>query len=130
MIRLILTEEARAAVQALRHDPTLSPPERDRVEMVLLAAIPWSPPHIATHVGCHPKTVRLVLKRFAATGMAILRRHRPGPPPDTARRQHVLTALNALLDQKRTWTAGQLATALDAQGIDLSPRQPRRYLRR
>lgn len=128
MIRVTLTSDDRDAVQAVRRDPQTSPAERDRVEMVLLSAAGWSPPRIAAHLGCHAKTVRLVLKRFAARGPASLRRGQPGPPPDLARRQQVTAALDALLDQDRTWTAAQLAVALGAQGIHLSTRQTRRYL--
>src|SRR5262249_10866997 len=37
--------------------------------------------------------------------------------------------LRDLLGQERTWTSAQLAEALRDHGIDLSPRQVRRYLR-
>jgi putative transposase len=130
MIRMTLTPEAEAAVQTLRRDMTLSPAERDRVEMVLLSAVGWSPPRIATHLRCHAKTVRLVLGRFRAQGPPSLRQRRPGPPPDAARRAQVEAALNALLDQERTWTAAQLAQALTSFGIHLSTRQTRKYLGR
>jgi hypothetical protein len=53
---------------------------------------------------------------------------RPGPPPDTARREQVTAALDRLLDQPRTWTAAQLAQALRAHRIGFSTRQTRRYL--
>ena len=131
MIRLTLADSARAAVQALRREPTLTPAERDRVEMVLLSDIGWPPPQIAAHLGYHAVTVRAVLKRFPQTGPAGLRRGRPGPAPDTARRTQVTAALDALLGLDRTWTAAQLATALDEQyGIRLSTRQTRKYLGR
>jgi putative transposase len=130
MIRVTLTPEQRSAVQALRRDTTLQPAERDRVEMVLLSAAGWSPPGIAAHLGCHPATVRAVLTRFAAEGPASVRRARPGPPPDVARRERVEAALGALLDQDRTWTAAQLAAALGEAGIHLSTRQTRKYLSR
>ncbi len=130
MIRLPLTVDDGAAVQALRRDPTLSPAERDRVEMVLLSAAGWSPPRTARHLRCHPKTVRLVLRRFQEEGATSLRRHRPGPPPNAARRAQVEAALERLLDQDRTWTAAQLAAALTDVGIHLSPRQTRKYLSR
>jgi transposase len=131
MIRLTLTDADQAAVQGLRRDPTLSPAERDRVEMVLLSATGWSPPRIATHLHCHAKTVRLVLVHFQGQGPASLRRRRPGPPPDTARRAQVEAALDQVLAQDRTWTAAQLAMALvEQQGIVLSTRQTRKYLGR
>lgn len=130
MIHLSLTEAERAAVQALRRDRTLTPAERDRVEMVLLSATGWSSPRIAVHLGCHAVTVRAVLKRFPVSGIGGLRRQRPGPAPDTARRAEVTAALDALLGQDRTWTAAQLATALRDQDIWLSTRQTRKYLQR
>ena len=131
MLRLTLTSDDHAAVQGLRRDPTLSPAERDRVEMVLLSATGWRPPRIAAHLGCHPKTVRLVLKRFPTDGVASRRRCRPGPPPNQERRAQVTAALDELLGQDRTWTAAQLAEALGAEfGIALSARKTRKYLGR
>lgn len=131
MLRLRLTDEERAAVQALRRDGTLTPAERDRVELVCLADAGWGAPAIAAHLGYNPVTVRRLLRRFPQTGVAGLRRRSPGPPPDTARRTQVEAALNALLDRDRTWTAAQLAAALAEEvGIMLSARQTRKYLGR
>src|SRR5215210_7168761 len=130
MLRLRLTTEERAAVQALRRDPTLAPAERDRVEMVCLADAGWGAPRIAAHLGYNPVTVRRLLKRFPDAGVAGLRRRPPGPPPDAARREQVEAALGTLLDQDRTWTAAQLAAALGDAGIRLSARQTRKYLGR
>jgi transposase len=129
MIGIHLTPERRAELTTLRRDPTQRPAERDRVEMVLLSAGGWSPPRIARHLDCHPATVRQALKRFAASGSAALRWRRPGPPKNAARRQHVTRALDRLLDHDRTWTAAQLAEALQADGIVLSARQTRKYLK-
>jgi putative transposase len=129
MIRVSLPLPARVAVQCLRRDTSLTPAERDRVEMVLLSADGWSPPRIAAHLDYHPATVRRVLVHFHDRGPSSLRRQRPGPPPDAARREQVVAALDQLLDEDRTWTTAQLAAALAAQGIALSTRQTRRYLR-
>ena len=128
MLRLRLTTEEQATLRALRCDPTLTPAERDRVELVSLADAGWGAPRIAAHLGCNPVTVRRLLKRFPETGLAGLRRKPPGPPPDTARRERVEAAREALLDQDRTWTAAQLAAALGESGIALSARQTRKYL--
>ena len=118
-------------MRALRRDATLTPAERDRVEMVCFADAGWGAPAIAAHLSCNPVTVRRLLKRFPETGVAGLRRKPPGPPPDTARRERVAAALGALLDRDRTWTAAQLAEALGAEfGIALSARQTRKYLGR
>ena len=129
MIRVQLTPERRATIQALRQDPALRPGERDRVEMVLLSAEGWSPPRIARYVGCYPATVHQTLNRGATTDPTDLRRRRPGPPKDETRRQQVTAALDQLLDQERTWTAAQLAEALRPAGIARSPRQTRKYLK-
>jgi hypothetical protein len=128
MIRLKLTEEERAAVRTRRRDRDLTPADRDRVEMVLLSDAGWAPPRIGRHLGYCAATVRTVLKRFAAHGPAGLRRGRPGPPKDAARRAQVTAALDRLLEQDRTWTAAQLAAALRDEGIALSTRQTRKDL--
>lgn len=128
MLRIHLPPPDQDAVQALRRDPTLTPHERDWVEMILLSAAGWSPPRIAAYLRCHPETVRRLLKRFQQDGIAALRQRRTGPPPDVARRQQVVAVLDGLLQQDRTWTARQLAAALTAQGLPLSTRQTRRYL--
>jgi putative transposase len=130
MIRLTLTSDEGAAVQARRRDATMTPAERDRVEMVLLSAAGWSPPRIAAHLAYNPATVRRLLKQFRERGVAGLRRRPPGPPPDTVRREQIEAALGALLDQDRTWTAAQLAAALRERGIILRTRQTRKYLSR
>ena len=130
MVRIRLTEEQVAELAALRRDHRLRPAERDRVEMVALSAAGWSVSRIAAHLGYSAETVRRLFRRFRSEGWATIRHQAPGPAPDVARRQQVETALRALLDQARTWTAGQLAEALAEQGIRLSARQVRRHLRR
>lgn len=119
----------RQPLQALRHDPCLSPGERDRVEMVMLSAEGWSAPRIASHLGCHPKTVRLALKGFLEKGTSNLRHRPPGPAPDLERKERITRALDSLLGQERTWTAAQLAEALRQEGYSLSTRSTRRYLK-
>jgi transposase len=129
MLHITLTATQRDAVEALRREPSLSPAERDRVEMVLLSAAGWSVPRIATHFRCCQATVRRLVHRFTAADLTCLRRQRPGPAPDLARRAQVTEALTRLRAQDRTWTAAQLAAALHDEGIALSARQLRRYLR-
>jgi putative transposase len=129
MVRVMLPPSQRVEVEGLRRDTTLTPAERDRVEMVLLSAAGWSAPAVAAHLGYHPATVRAVLVRFGEGSAAALRRKPPGPPPDRARRERVEAALGRLLDRDRTWTSGHLAAALAEEGIALSGRQTRRYLR-
>jgi transposase len=129
MLRVTLSPDRAEAVRALRRDGSLSPAERDRVEMVLLSAEGWSPPKIAAHLGYCSATVRTVLVNFPSTGPDGLRRKRPGPAKDLARREQVTAVLDRLLGQDRTWTAAQLAEALAAEGIELSTRQTRKYLK-
>ena len=128
MIRVHRRPERRAAVQALRHAPTLRSTERERVEMVLLAAAGGSPPRMARSLGCHPTPVRPRLKRVATTGPVDLRRRRPGPPQDAAGRQQVTAARVRLVDQPRTWAAAPLAEALRSEGSARSARQTRKDL--
>jgi putative transposase len=88
----------------------------------------WTPyPHQAG-LGPFPGRNLGPLSERINKGLAGLWHQRPGPPPDTARREQVTAALDRLLDQPRTWTAAQLAQALRADGIPLSTRQTRRYL--
>ena len=44
-------------------------------------------------------------------------------------RRQVTAALDRLLQQERPWTAAQLAEALRSEGISLSARQTRKYLK-
>ena len=128
MRRTRLSETQRAELQAARHDPTLTPWERDRVEMLLLSAAGWSPPRIAAHFGCSVKPVHTVLDAYPLRGLSAVRRQRPGRKPNAARREAVTSALTTLLADDRTWTTAQLAAALGEQRISLGPRQTRRYL--
>jgi hypothetical protein len=101
---------------------------RDRLEIVLLSGVGWSPPRIARHLGCHPHTTRAVLKAFRDRGQTALWPDRPGPEPDEPRRQAVADALRSLLARERTWASRPLSTARGAHGIALGPRQVRRHL--
>ena len=128
MLRLTLTPDERAAVETLRRDPTLSPAERDRVEMLLLSAAGWTVAQIAAHFGCCLATVRRRLHGFRGVGLAAVRRQHPGPSPNLAYRSRITAALERHLAEDRTWTAAQLADVLHADDIHLSARQLRRYL--
>jgi putative transposase len=130
MLRIRLTDEQVAELARLRRDKGLRPAERDRVEMVALSAAGWPVPRIAAHLGYCAETVRRLFRRFPTEGWEVVRHQTPGPAPDAGRRAAVEAAVRTLLAQERTWTAGQLAEALGAAGIMLSPRQLRRYLRR
>ncbi len=113
-----------------RRDPSLKPAERDRVEMLALSASGWLVAKIASHLGYSVETVRRLFRRFPTEGWAAVRHQAPGPAPDVERRQQIEQALEALLRQDRTWTAGQLAEVLTKQDVKLSARQLRKYLSR
>ncbi|RKH73387.1 helix-turn-helix domain-containing protein [Corallococcus aberystwythensis] len=57
--------------------------ERDRVQMVLLAAEGWRAPRIARHLGVSDKTVRRLLKGWRMQGEQALFKKLPGPAPDS-----------------------------------------------
>ena len=118
MIRVHLTDSARAELQALRRT-ALPPRVRDRLEMVLLSDAGWSPPRIAEHLGCYHQTVRAVIHGVNDRGSPALYPGQPGPAPDHARRDQISGRLRELLGQDRTWTSAQLAGALHRSGIGL-----------
>jgi putative transposase len=128
MIRIHLDETSRDELQDLRRQD-LPAKVRDRLEMVLLSAAGWSAPRIALHLGCHHHTARAAIKGFLQKGAASLWPDKPGPQPDLARHERVTSLLRELLGQDRTWTSPQLASALRPQGVELSARQVRRYLK-
>ena len=130
MIRILLTAEERVAVVRQQRAPATPVALRARCQMVLLSADGWSPPRIAAHLAFHPHTVRAVLRRLQERGLEGLAADPPGPAPDTVAREAAEQALGRLLDEERTWTAGQLAAALTAAGTPLSVRQVRRHLGR
>jgi transposase len=130
MLRVSLTDTDRDALQRLRRDPELTPLERDHVEILLLAGEGWSAPRIGAHLHRCADSVRSLLKRFPSEGPACVRCQPPGPPPNTARRDRITAAVDALLAEERTWTAPQLREALAQQDIHLSVRQLRKYLQR
>src|SRR5262245_21084287 len=127
MIHVQLDDATRADLQSLRRT-ALAAAVRDRLEMLFLSDAGWSPPRIAAHLGYDSQTVRKVLHGWRQHGQAILFPAKPGPEPDTARRDCILGHLTDLLDQDRTWTSAQLADALRLHGFSLGGRQVRRYL--
>jgi putative transposase len=128
MIRIQLDTAARADLQVLRHQD-LPPKVRDRLEMILLADAGWAAARIAGHLGCNYRTALNLLNDFRQRGRDALFPRRPGPAPDTARREHVASEIRDLLGQDRTWNSAQLAYALRDRGTALSPRQVRRHSR-
>lgn len=129
MIRTTLDEATRDELQHLRRTER-SPKVRDRIEMVSLSDAGWSAPKIANRLGYHAQTVRDLLRAFLARGAAALYPSRSGPAPDTERFEQVAAALHELLQGPRTWTSRQLSRVLAERGIELGPRQIRRYLER
>lgn len=129
MIRIHLDDVSRDELKALRRTD-LPHKVRDRIEMVTLSDAGWSASRIAGHLGCHPQTVRDLLRSFIARGPVALRPFRSGPAPDLELRRRVASALGELLRERRTWTSGQLSRALAERGVELGARQVRRHLKR
>lgn len=125
---LRVDEAVRKRLRSISRSDDVDADERDRVQMVLLAAEGWSAPRIARHLGVSDKTVRRLLKGWRMHGEQAFFKRLPGPAPDFEHQRRVQQALHGLLGESRTWSAGQLARALDAHGIHLGPRQVRRYL--
>jgi putative transposase len=128
MIRIQLEPATRDELQAMRRQD-LPAEVRDRLEMVLLADAGWNAARIAGHLGYNYRTALDLLKDFRGRGREALFPRRPGPAPDSARRDHIAGRLRDLLGEDRTWTSAQLAEALRPGGVALSPRQVRRHLR-
>jgi putative transposase len=128
MIHIQLDESTRDELQALRRGD-LPARARDRLEMVCLSDAGWLPARIADHLGYDYRTVLRALHDFDHRGAAALFPRRRGPAPDTARREGVAAMLRDLVGQDRTWTAAQLAEALESRGVHIGPRQVRRYLK-
>lgn len=130
MLKIRLTDEQATELSRWRRDSSIKPAERDRVEMLALSDSGWPVAKIAHHLGYSIETVRRLFRRFPTEGFEAIRHEAPGPSKDEERRKQVETALDKLLREERTWTAGQLADALRGEGIVLSARQVRRYLGR
>ena len=118
------------ALRRLRQDASLTPAERDRVEVILRSHQGETLPALAADLGSWRDTVRLWRQAWTAQGVDFVRDRPPGPPPDQTRRQQVTAALaNLLQAQDRTWTSAQLAQGwADVHDIQLSARQCRKYL--
>lgn len=127
MIHIQLDDASRTEFQSLRRT-ALAATVRDRLEMFFLSDAGWSAPRIAAHLHCDPQTVRKVLHGWHKHGRATLFPAKPGPEPDTFRRDRILGHLTDLLGQERTWTSAELVEALRSQGFTLGGRQVRRYL--
>ncbi|MBZ4374890.1 helix-turn-helix domain-containing protein [Corallococcus sp. AS-1-6] len=125
---LQVSEDERRRLREIARSADAGWVERERVEMVLLAAEGWSAPRIGVHLGWSAATVRRVLRAYVQRGPEALFPALPGRKPDVPHRQSVEAALQSLLALPRAWTATQLARALEAHGVHLGPRQVRRYL--
>jgi transposase len=125
IIRVTLSQEQVAEVNARARSRDLAPHERERLEMIRLSHLGLTIPQIAAHLGRHQQTVRRVISGFRADGFAILAdRPRPGRPATLA--DAVLTEVERRLDADaaagRTWTMPHLAAWLaEAHGVVITP---------
>ncbi|RKH68621.1 helix-turn-helix domain-containing protein [Corallococcus aberystwythensis] len=125
---LQVSEDERRRLREIARSADAGWVERERVEMVLLAAEGWSAPRIGVHLSRSAATVRRVLRAYVQKGPEALFPALPGRKPDVPHRQFVEAALQSILALPRAWTATQLARAIEAHGVHLGPRQVRRYL--
>jgi transposase len=124
-----VTSEQRASVEALLHQPMLSPRLRERLEMVKGAALGWDWEAIAAWSGRSPRTVRHWLTRFATGGiLALADAPRAGRPPTADATYHA--ALDDLADRDPralglpfdAWTSARLSDALaETTGVRVAP---------
>ena len=124
VIDVRLTEAQWQEWEHLWRARTLAPRVRERLDMIRLSDLGWSPPRIAAALGGHEQTVRTYVKAFLAGGFAALAdRPRSGRPPAVTPAD--LAALDHLLDTSaaagRTWTLPQLVRWLAAErGVTIS----------
>jgi transposase len=124
-----VTPEQQATVDALLHQPTLTPRLRERLEMVKAAGLGWEWDAIAAWSGRTPRTVRHWLTRFTTGGLAALAdAPRAGRPPAADASYH--TALDALADRDPralglpfdAWTSTRLSVYLaETTGVRIAP---------
>ncbi len=111
IIRVTLTEEQRAELNARARARELAPRLRERLEMVRLSDLGQTVPQSARALDAHEQTVRTDLKAFLADGFGALPdRPIPGRRPTITRAD--LDAVSALRDAAaqggRSWTTPQL----------------------
>ena len=124
-----VTPEQQAAVDALLHQPALSPRLRERLEMVKAAALGWEWEAIAAWSGRSERTVRHWLMRFMAGGIpALTDAPRPGRPPIADASYHA--ALDDLAERDPralglpfdAWTSTRLSASLaETTGVRIAP---------
>ena len=126
-LHIHLSTRQRRRLCELRHDPTLKPRERNRVEMYLLSDQGLTVPRLAPHFGYREATLRRWIRPWEAKGLKAIRHMMRGPGPDGARRKQVRRVLSGLLRRKRIWTVAQLAEARAEKGLVMQPRTVRKY---
>ena len=124
-----VTPAQQVSVDALLHQPTLSPRLRERLEMVKAASLGWDGEAIAAWSGRSPRTVRHWLTRFATDGIpALADAPRPGRPPTADAVYHA--ALDDLADRDPralglpfdAWTSARLSAYLvETTGVRIAP---------
>jgi transposase len=125
-LRLDLSPAQRAELERRLRVRTTERRVHERLAMVQAVADGATVPQAARALGCHPQTVRQVVKRFLAEGFAGLAdRPRSGRPGRLSEAD--LLALEERLDADartgaRTWTLPQLTGWLaEERGVTLSP---------
>lgn len=134
-----LSEEAIATLEA-RYHQTHDADERTRCQIVLLSHQGLTPPAIAEIVRWKARSVKRVIRRYQAKGLAALRdgRHRNSGQDPTVTPEWEAKLLEVVEEDPRklgvnraTWTAQLLADYLTQEtGIQVGEERVRHYLHR
>lgn len=134
MITIYLSDETKRELNRRLCQPVLNPAMRDRIHILLYRSRGDSPPRVASQLGRSVRFVRWVLKEFQKRGLGILEMQStgrgPGRPHDPNHRRMIEASIVRLLRaQGGRWSSDRLRQALASEGIRLSSRQVRRYLK-
>jgi transposase len=128
-LQVTLTPEDDWRLQQVEQSPYLRPKVRLRATALRLSNRGWTSTQIGAYLGRSSESVRRDLKRWMTRGVEGLA---DGVAPGQAPR--ITTTMKAFLREKvseeRTWTAAQLADALDASyGVRVTPEAVRLHLK-
>lgn len=111
-LRIHLTPEQEAQLRELETNPVVPSKVRRRAQAIRLAALGWTAPRIARHLGLDRTTVHRDLRRWLERGIEGLE---DGKPPGARPRwtPAMSAFLQELLQGEEAWTAPQLLEALE-----------------
>jgi transposase len=130
-LRVVLSEESKQTLQALRIAPQVAQHIKDRAHMVRLNAQGWNVPAIAKVFECREQTVRETLRRWETGGLGGLW-DAPGRGMKPRWCESDMQYLEDRLEQDpRTYNSEQLSVLLvQERGVKLSADRIRRILQK